>query len=423
MNSAKCSSRKGKHIVVIDYPSQIKVLVIHVRMASADAVHETLQRLSRSWKCYLIGNAGLAGNIESVPWNFQLPNAAFLASLLKRESVRLDEIAYISDSMDFLNNARGLMGYTIFIKPKGPLLYDRTAGFCPDAVCSGIDRILPLLSPARTSFKGEAAINDGSIDAPGKLSVFLYRNGEHHFRICFAGRYFNSRHYMNTVDKYSHAIVRNKNENSRLYGRFNNIFIQLYSVMIRSYQKHFNMRIDALANVPDKPAKKPRSKQIVSGICDILPLEDISASFVCRSSMQDSKSLMTSRDRAANTLDSYTYSGPPLTGRTIALIDDIATTGSTLAACVDELLAHGAEEVICFVLAINQFACDFCIRDALEGFQKDNQLHFNATTLIPFFTRKQDTVDYDTAIAEVLDIANRSILDSADMEDESGYSL
>ena len=110
MNSAKCSSRKGKHIVVIDYPSQIKVLVIHVRMASADAVHETLQRLSRSWKCYLIGNAGLVGNIESVPWNFQLPNAAFLASLLKRESVRLDEIAYISDSMDFLNNARGLMG-------------------------------------------------------------------------------------------------------------------------------------------------------------------------------------------------------------------------------------------------------------------------------------------------------------------------
>ena len=204
---------------------------------------------------------------------------------------------------------------------------------------------------------------------------------------------------MNTVDKYSHAIVRNKNENSRLYGRLNNIFTQLYSVMIRSYQKHFNMRIDALANVPDKPAKKPRSKQIVSGICDILPLEDISASFVCRSSMQDSKSLMTSRDRAANTLDSYTYSGPPLTGRTIALIDDIATTGSTLAACVDELLAHGAEEVICFVLAINQFACDFCIRDALEGFQKDNQLHFNATTLIPFFTRKQDTVDYDTAIA------------------------
>ena len=43
--------------------------------------------------------------------------------------------------------------------------------------------------------------------------------------------------------------------------------------------------------------------------------------------------------------------GAPIVGKTVLLVDDIVTTGASMAACVQKLLADGAGEVICIAAA------------------------------------------------------------------------
>ena len=71
-------------------------------------------------------------------------------------------------------------------------------------------------------------------------------------------------------------------------------------------------------------------------------MRNISSDFICQKDIKDNKSL-SSADRQKNIAGSFSYNGPSLKGQTIAIIDDIATTGSTLSACVDELLRNGAD--------------------------------------------------------------------------------
>ena len=57
-------------------------------------------------------------------------------------------------------------------------------------------------------------------------------------------------------------------------------------------------------------------------------------------------------ERRANIMGVFTVPKPDkVRGRRVLLIDDIVTTGSTLSECAKMLLAAGAEEVVCAVLA------------------------------------------------------------------------
>ena len=56
-------------------------------------------------------------------------------------------------------------------------------------------------------------------------------------------------------------------------------------------------------------------------------------------------------DRQANVQNVYVCEGD-LTGKTLLLIDDIKTTGSTLNACAEQLKKAGAKRVICVTAAI-----------------------------------------------------------------------
>ena len=57
-------------------------------------------------------------------------------------------------------------------------------------------------------------------------------------------------------------------------------------------------------------------------------------------------------DRVANVSDAFRLvQGIDVTGKRLALIDDVCTTGSTLGACATTLIHHGALEVVSVTLA------------------------------------------------------------------------
>jgi ComF family protein len=57
------------------------------------------------------------------------------------------------------------------------------------------------------------------------------------------------------------------------------------------------------------------------------------------------------QSRADNVRGVFRWEGDPLDGKTVVLVDDLVTTGATVASCASELLAAGAEQVTAACLA------------------------------------------------------------------------
>ncbi len=59
----------------------------------------------------------------------------------------------------------------------------------------------------------------------------------------------------------------------------------------------------------------------------------------------------TARDRLRNVGGAFAYTGPSLAGLTVALVDDVVTTGATVNECARVLKDHGARRVVAFAFA------------------------------------------------------------------------
>lgn len=56
-------------------------------------------------------------------------------------------------------------------------------------------------------------------------------------------------------------------------------------------------------------------------------------------------------ERRSNVSGAFAFEGPPLTGLTVALVDDVVTTGATVNECAAVLREHGARAVYAFAFA------------------------------------------------------------------------
>ena len=70
-----------------------------------------------------------------------------------------------------------------------------------------------------------------------------------------------------------------------------------------------------------------------------------------RSKDTQPQSLLKRDDRKKNVKNAFTVLGSGLKGKKVILVDDVATTGSTLNECAKALSKSGAKEVQCMVLA------------------------------------------------------------------------
>lgn len=345
-------------------------------------------------------------NYQIWPLAINFPNLSILNKLMKEYGLRLENIAFLSDELTSLKNARNLMIFLIHVN-KSFLDYDEIGGFCPDLICSSLSICRNQLKNNTCMYYGEKKVKSLDTNTGGKLIDLVFTDKHYHraFHVISAGRYFGVNHYLHGIHAFSNAIIINKKIKSKLYQKFDNLFASIFSKEIFCFQTYGDLEVkfDGICSVPDKPRKKGKFKNIVHQVSDNLNIDDLSSNFLCVRDFDDQKS-KNSFDRYLNVKDAFKYDGD-IEGRNIALIDDIITTGATISECVNELYKAGTGNVVCFVLAYNQFDCAY-IGNNEPFLEIKNKLRFNAKTLYPFFAGNKS---YDVVVENIINDLNHEI--------------
>jgi ComF family protein len=88
-----------------------------------------------------------------------------------------------------------------------------------------------------------------------------------------------------------------------------------------------------------------QSELLAMVLCRQARLSLLQPGVLCRQRDTQQQMLLGPAERRANVQDAFAWAGPALAGCKVLLIDDVATTGSTLEACAEALLAAGAGKV------------------------------------------------------------------------------
>ena len=275
------------------------------------------------------------------------PNRNTHIKVLKALEVQNTELAYLSCSHSFLVNANGFLSGTIWISDH---VSYRQASEAPDMIRRNVDDLKDALRTHMTGFFGEMVVSP-LINASATMLPVEFDVDEEEAPMYILGRYFGYSHYMSQLHPYSTAIYLNKKPGKSYTGSYNQVFENIYSAAIRTLKDIHE--ISCICSVPVKPGKQARFDSILAGISEKCDIQNVGASFSCIRDYPDQKGL-TTEEREENIKGAFKFSGD-LSRHTVALIDDIVSTGSTVKECVRELRHSGASEVVIVALAINQF--------------------------------------------------------------------
>ena len=277
------------------------------------------------------------------------PNKSTHAKVLNRLNIQNTELAYLSHSHEFLKNANGFLCGSIWIADN--ITYEQ-ASESPDIIRPDLTAFKYSLQKSIAGFYGEEMLFPQENTSGGMLSVDFHINDKSgkNVRMYVLGRYYGYAHYMSQLHPYSSAIYWNKKPGKKYTGVFDKKFEKIFANAIITAKK--NNAIDSVCAVPVRPGREERFAEILKGIACTCGIDNIGPKFVCIRDYPNQKSL-SKEERKKNICGAFEFTGE-LSGRSVALIDDISSTGSTLRECVRELKKRGAAKVTVFVLAINQ---------------------------------------------------------------------
>lgn len=264
---------------------------------------------------------------------------------LQELGLETTEIAYVSTDMHFLDNAMGFLCGTIWITDV--ISYDN-ASKAPDLICRKLNLLKGILDKNIEGFLGEVAVYPNE-NMSGMIIPVEFEVDDDIVPLYMLGRYFGYSHYMSQLHPYSSAIFLNKKE-GKAYGKFNDIFTDLYSVAVRRIQKR--NEIDGICSVPSRPGKENRFQDIIEVIANQCEISNLTDKMICLEDYPTQKNLP-QFEREENVEDVFRYNGD-LFNKNIIIIDDIISTGSTMRACIRELMEKGANQIFVIVLAVNQ---------------------------------------------------------------------
>lgn len=275
------------------------------------------------------------------------PNANMHDMALSKLKLKASEVAYVTSNWNFIANAMSFLSGTIWVQP-GQIEYSQASN-CPDIVCDSIYDLEPILDNNTASFLGEAVISPLVCPKAGRIIPILFDAFGKKITVISLGRYYGYSHYMSQLHPYSSAIYLNKKA-GKAYGIFQDNFRDLYFAAVKHIMGM--EKVDCICSVPARPTGDDRFCNIVNYIAVNSQITNIAQNFKCINNYESQKAL-TEAGRSLNILNAFQYYGV-LYGKTIILIDDIMTTGSTIKECVRILEEHGANKIIVLVLAVNQ---------------------------------------------------------------------
>lgn len=274
------------------------------------------------------------------------PSQSTHGKALKLLGLKATEVAYVSQNKNFLENAMGFLGGTIWITDK--LTYEDVAT-APDLICTNFASFKQVVLSGVKGFFGEVKIYPDD-ESKGMIIQTSIGSMGKNYPLYMLGRYFGTSHYMNQLHPYSSAISLNKYEKGKAFGSYNIRFFDLYKVAVKRIQ--IIEKVDGILAVPTRLGQKDRFKTILQMVSTACGIQNLGANFRCIRDYPTQKSL-TAAERQENIKGAFYYKGD-LSGKHVILIDDVVTTGSTIQECIEELMCRGADKVSIVVLAVNQ---------------------------------------------------------------------
>lgn len=276
------------------------------------------------------------------------PNEETHRSVLNRIGLLTTEVAYVSADISFIINAQVFLSGTILIYPEQLTYEEISRG--PDAIYDSIKSLEYGLHTSEIGFYGEVSLNPLIHIKKGFILSTLLPVQNEKILLFILGRYFGYSHYMNQLHPYSSGIYLNKQQGKKYYGVFNEEFGRLFSGAVKIIKQYF--KVDCVCNVPTRPGKDNRFSGIVKRVAEENQIEDISSYFYCLKNYDTQKTLSEAA-RKNNIQGVFSFNGD-LTGKVVALVDDVITTGATVKECSYILKKHNAAGVIVVVLGVNQ---------------------------------------------------------------------
>lgn len=126
--------------------------------------------------------------------------------------------------------------------------------------------------------------------------------------------------------------------------------IRIMALYIEEIYREKDFQCDFIAFVPSSKNNARKRGYDHMKICAQFLSDDLNAPVLkglkCIGEKKDQTEVST-QERKANVKNKYVYEGESLKEKTVLLIDDIVTTGATLAECVSALKEAGAKRVVC----------------------------------------------------------------------------